>query len=651
MNLHERYSFLWPKYDAERVRLLLVPEALAVARIEPVYSPRLEALIDLTFERDGEWLVVPLLRLDGIPLATLETPPISWPSWLENVSEDIFSEIEARLIPWARSLTAARFFNDEAWRFFRDEAPIQETFAAARDAQLLGAALVQDVFQNVAPAVYAQRFARGGRAAVAGPHAGNRAVALSAVAERCDAMLSPLQARWFSALATGEISRDLEYDCYVGPRDAEMRARFHVLDDGAREAERAISIVQPIPIEINVSFDPDDAPVVGHFAVTERTVDVTPLSFARTPSAGGSSGCIYLVIRDDGGRFSDADTDAAYALAQGLRDEGFDARVSIASRVDLEEADILHVFGLRHSASIVGLMRDAEAAEVPTVLTPYADDRRREGVTATRGAVMLPRCAIDGIELEQLYWAFGRRKIENIASGDVYDEASRVLVQRAASVLVTCAAEEEMMRERFGYHGPAAQSAVQTPVAQPDGAIGSLVGNDEYVLLHAPLEPSANQLLVVRGAQREGLPLVLLGAVGDIEYYRYIVAIQGALTVQLRDAALTPNQIAGVYARARVVVDAGATSRGLGRLGFGMAYGAAPVGTTSGYAQEVWEGLVEMADPMDADSVQQALRRAWNRQPNDRTAFFNAARASCDPRSALLAAVSAYQQAAMPAVR
>ncbi len=637
------HRMLWPALDRERFASLVRGEHLATARIEPTYSQRREALLDLAFEHNGEWIVVPMLRVEGLMLLTRENPPISWPLVFREMSAPRLREVEERLLPWLRSLATGRFFNQEEVRIFKNDA--RQTFDDVRRAGFYGAAPYREVFKTLAPGVYAQRFARNRSVAIAGPNAGNLLSVLSSVTRECAVDHTELSRRWFGAITSVALDRSCEYDCYVGPRELAQSAAFSVFEAEAQGDEHSVIVAEPIPADVTVSFDPEDAPVARTFGVPHRMLEVSPSSIRSSTPAGGSSGAIALVVRDDGEKFPDADTDAAHALAAALRAEGFDARISPAQQVDVAATDVIHVFGLRHGAGLVALLRDAEAARVPVVVTPYADDRNEEAVIGAHGALAIPRGAVDPDTLEEYYWAFARRRISNLTAGTLYDDATNVLMLRAAVALVTSPAEEAFLRERFGYRG---QTIVTQPVVSavtPSGNIGALVGPSEYILMHAPLEPTANQLFAIRASGRVGLPLVLLGPVQNIEYFRYVTEAAGPNAVLLRDAGLNEAELEGIYARARVVADIGSAARGLERLGRGMAHGAAVVAPKAGYAAEIWGELVETVDPMDLASIEAGFMKAWNRRPLDAERFRVAAASSASVQGGLLAAVTAYGQA------
>lgn len=649
---HNRFSYLWPSYNKEFVRTLLRPQCLVAARFEPVYSQRYEGYVDLSFERDGSWLIVPMVRVEAISIITPENPPLTWPFSYAEFSGTNTEAVEDLVTSWLRSITAARFVNDEKIRFFRTEERLRSAFENARSAKWIGAAPYADVLKTVAPAAYGLRFARNRRVSVKGENAANCAAVLSTVAARIDVDLSSDASgveRWFGGLSFGAIDSSVDYDVYVGPRASGDRATFRVYTDGPSEpGERIIELAEPIPTDVMLSFDTEDAPAALSFSIPEVTVPSRPSRLSAPVHGGGSAGCVRLVVRDDAMRFRDADVDAAETLARRLRAEGFDARVSLASLVDVAQTDIIHVFDLRHGASLVELLRDAEASHIPVVVTPYADNRNNEAISGASGSLLIPRNTNDLVAFEDHTWAFSKRKISNLGQGAWYDEASAVLLARASIAVVSSNAEAEYLKS-LGFRGATIPVPAVVPLVAPSEAIGTLVGADEFVLIHAPIEPRMNQVFGAIAAQREGLPLVLLGPVADIEFYRYVNEVAGPGVILLRDD-LTDGEIAGIYGRARVVADLSWSARGLHRLARGAAAGAVPVAPANGYAHEVWGELVRTVDAADVDGIAAGMRRGWEQQPHAATALVAKTAERCDPFAGLVAVVSAYQRAsAVPA--
>ena len=651
MRLHEHFPQLWPNYDDSFVDRLLRVENLVAVRMEPVYSMRFEAFMDALFECNTEWLIVPMLRVDGVSIMVPENPPVTWPSIYSTYKGERIDRIDAEIVPWLRAITAGRLVNDEHVRFFREEPRLINAYHEARARRLIGATPYPDVLKTAAQAVYALRFSKQRRVALCGDDAANGSAIVSSVAETIDANIGDFERRWFAGLAIGNVDVSGRYDCYVGPRSEGVRADYAVYDGDALDDERLIRLAEPIPTDVTLSFDVEDAPESRRLAVSEVALSLAEPVISPLPVTGGSAGRIRLIIRENGRRFSDADIDAADTLAELLRAEGFDAQVTIAAHVDSTKVDLIHVFDLRHGVSVVELLRDAEAARVPVIVTPYADDRKNEATSGASGALLIPRVSSDTITFYDFVTAFAARKVSNLSEGAWYDEVAHIIMRRAAAAIVAAPEEAQFVHERFGYTGATVPCAATVPTTRATPRIGSLVGPDEFVLLHAPIEPRANHVYAALAAQRLGLPLVLLGPVADIEYYRYLNEVAGPSTIQLREEDLQPDEVAGLYARARVVADVSWSSRGLHRLARGAAHGAAIVAPAAGYAADVWQGLVACADPASLDSITQALHTAWTREPQHRVALAAATAATCSAQGSLVAAVSAYQHAGGQAVR
>ncbi len=645
MRLHEHFPQLWPAYDEVFVRRMLRVDNLVAVRLEPVYSIRFEAFMDALFEAEGAWLIVPMLRVDGVSIMVPENPPVTWPTTYREYAGEEIDRIDGEILPWLRSVTSARLVNDEHVRFFREDTRLIDAYERARSEGLMGATPYPQVLRSVAGAVYATRFAVAGPVALRGNDAANGAAVLSAVTRSIDVEANEFARKWFTGINLNVIDASRKYGCYVGPRDRAISAEYSVFDGDARDGERTIALAEPIPTDVTLSFDLEDGPESRRYAVREVVLDLHRSSIAEPAAAGGSGGCIRLVVRDDARRFLDADVDAAEALAKRLRAEGFDAAVTTAAHVDVDQADIIHIFDLRHNVSIVELLRDAETAAVPIVVTPHADDRRNEAVSGSSGSLLIPRVSSDTVTFYDFVSAFAARKIANLSEGHWYDEASEIILKRASVAMVTSEAEAQFLRERFAYAGRVIPSAAVVPIEPPCDAIGSLVGPDEYILVHAPIETRNNCVYAALAAQRLGLPLVILGPVADVEFYRYLNEVAGPRTIQLREELLTPGEIAALYARARVVADVSWSSRGLHRLARGAAHGAAIVASGFGYAREVWGEHAVLADPASLDSITQAFDAAWKISPDQRPRLAAVSAAVCDPTASLIAAVSAYQQA------
>ena len=149
MRLHEHEPLLWPRYDTAFVTRLLRVENLVAVRLEPVYSVRFEAFMDALFECDGDWLVVPMLRVDGVSIMVPENPPVTWPTRYEAFAGATTDAIDAEIVPWLRSITAGRLVNNEHVRFYRNDARLLDAYEEARSKKLIGATPYPDVLRSV----------------------------------------------------------------------------------------------------------------------------------------------------------------------------------------------------------------------------------------------------------------------------------------------------------------------------------------------------------------------------------------------------------------------------------------------------------------------------------------------------------------------
>jgi hypothetical protein len=140
-------------------------------------------------------------------------------------------------------------------------------------------------------------------------------------------------------------------------------------------------------------------------------------------------------------------------------------------------------------------------------------------------------------------------------------------------------------------------------------SIGALTGFDPFILVHAPIWPEANQLVLARVAADVGVAMVFAGAVADPAYAERLREFAPE-TVSLL-AEPPPETVATLYRTASVVADAAWTARGHGRLATASALGAAIV-----CSQARWLDLPEgdrwLVDPADVRSVARGVGEAWD---------------------------------------
>jgi hypothetical protein len=185
-------------------------------------------------------------------------------------------------------------------------------------------------------------------------------------------------------------------------------------------------------------------------------------------------------------------------------------------------------------------------------------------------------------------------------------DSERVLAM-ADVVLVNSAAElavvDALRPRRPTFIVPPLPVAFGAPVS-----VGALTGTDPFVLVHAPVWPEANQLILARAAGEAGLPLVFAGPVADPVYADRLREFAPARVTLIGEPA--PDMLASLYRTAAVVADAAWTARGHGRLLTAAALGAAVVCSNARWldlpAAQFWT-----VDPADKSSVIRGLGSAW----------------------------------------
>jgi hypothetical protein len=661
MRRHGRFAALAPAIDGALFHELAHPQLLICARLDPGISGRFEGWLDLVFSDGERFLLVPYIVIQGLMIATRESSPFVWPGWLPPMRDALARDLEDLLEPWLRSLVVARFHSEEVLRFFTDDAPLRDAVARAREHGFLGAAPSERVMSELAPYVYARRFSDGaniGIVDVAGS-SGAALLARSAASVRADLgdpERNALAQRWYGRAIYGDVDRGSVWDVVVGPRGAfanPPKASI-VLDDVPAGGERTIEVATPIVPSVCVSFDRTDGDPVRAFAVAAPSPIARLSALPAMKIVGGSSGRIAVVVRDDAVRADDADVDAANAMVERLREQGFDAQRILASRLDPAAHDLIHVFGHRHAAALGPALEEVRRRRLPLVVTPFLDDPAAESAWGAGIAQLTLRITSDEMSRRRYATAVAARRLDAPgvpARGTAVDAETRALLMTAGAAVVSSPDEERLLRERLGFTGgvhitPALLG--DEPACEP---VGALVGSRDFALLHAPIDPRCNQYAVVQAARAARVPLVLTGSVSNAEYYTELMQALDDGAIWLPAESLSPGELAGLYARARLYIDAGWSGNGLYRCARAAGYGAGLVASTSGFAGVTWPGLVETADPGSIDALTAALTRAWERAPESGPALAARTAERCDPFTALVVVLAAYgKAAAAPAV-
>ncbi len=521
-----------PAFPASRtaadLRRLVTPDLLAVARIEPVFTRREQAslCLDLTFSDGAEILALPAIRIAHEMLVERESSVLLWPhDCAAAVPADVLDAVEDRVLPWMLAQSLSRQMNTEIIRRFSD-AVSERSFELARSAAFAGAAPYGDLAACAAPYYYARRFADAANIGINDRCGATGAALLAPFAQRVqcdllDAELNALARAWFGRAIFGPLEGS--YEVGIQLEGSQVEIRF----DG--DEGQLVEVATPVPTEICVSFDPEDAPPVRSFRVmVKQKKNRRDCMLPAAPAVvGGSSGRILIVRHADSIRDSLADGDDAAELQARLSAEGFTAelRSSTDARIDLSSVDLLHVFGAGETGHLPLLDRARERS-IPIVATAAmsnitAETRWGTGVT---GALM--RTAADETAMNHYMEMIAKRRLntnESVPSDAEpvpgFDRGVRAVLSKVDLLLVSGAQEEQLMRTRFGYTGQSRFVPAYLPANQTFEPVDALAGTWDFILAHAPIAPYTNLSFLVRAARQAGMPLVIAGPVADSLYF------------------------------------------------------------------------------------------------------------------------------------
>ena len=276
----------------------------------------------------------------------------------------------------------------------------------------------------------------------------------------------------------------------------------------------------------------------------------------------------------------------------------------------------MHLFGARPGAFALRVSEWTTERRIPLAVHAFYE---RPTLGGYWGGLVVPYCfgySADDRNVRGYLEQLARRAVEvdGIGAATPYapeaagiDDAERVL--RIADLVFVNSERERAAVEGLRAGRPTfIVPPLPTVTAAGGEVIGALVGADPFVLVHAPIGPLENQLLLARAVAAVGVPLVLAGPVADPSYAERLREFAGDLRVF---GEPTPAQAAALYRSASVIADAAWTTRGHGRLAAAAALGAAVVASQSRWIDlplpERW-----IVDPADVTSVARGIGAAWD---------------------------------------
>lgn len=608
MRTHRTHQVLAPWSTGTPV---LDPARLAAVRIEPVLRQRRPAFaLDFYLAGEAGGTVIPGVLADPAVVVERDRDPLIWPAGTPG--DDAFARALAeRVLPHLEALVLAAEPGAEHVLRFAEAAG----FDAARAAGCYGAAPLREALVRLAPYRYARRFARGRSVRIDAPDAVGgwlllRELGTVAVAA---ARRAPAELAWYGSAP--QAGADEAEVAIVAPGAAAGAPCVLRLD---ADGPHRVDVIDPLPLDLGIDFDPAAGPVRRWFAV-EAAPQPAPraLPDLRYAAAGGSGGRIALVLgRADGLTHPDADTDEARALAAALGAEGFKARL-VADFAELGNADLIHLVGTRDGRRARALVEAGRRAGVPVAVHAHEEDAAQGGWW---GAAVTRYCFEYGSDerdvqgylklLAERAVSIGEARADApyAPPGAAPDEAAAAL-RDAGVVFAASEAEAQAIRTRTGRRAPVVVVPPLAPSAAP-ATIGALVGADPFALVHAPIGPEANQLLVARCAAAAAIPLVVTGPVGDASYLERVHEFGGPDLIVLAGEP-APEVAAGLRAAAAVVVDAAWVGAGGARLAAAALAGARLA--VAGRRRFAAPGVNPREfDPADAAGLTRALGEAWD---------------------------------------
>jgi hypothetical protein len=367
-----------------------------------------------------------------------------------------------------------------------------------------------------------------------------------------------------------------------------------------------------------MSFDEADGPVAGHFVVIANrepfTRAVPGVAVARS---GGSAGRVGIVVRPDARIAIDADVDEAHALARALVAEGFTpAVVDSADALEAFAPDLVHLFGVTPGGFARRIAEWAGERRRPLVVHAFYEAPSAGGYW---GAMVTPYCfgySADDRSVSAYLEMLGRRAVEvdGVVATVPY---APPIVGLADSERVLALADVVLVNSEREFRAidalrPRRPTFIVPPLplhAGPLAPLAARTGTDPFILVHAPISPESNQLMLARAGAGLGVPMVIAGPVADPAYAERLREFAPVGVTLLGEPSA--EVLGSLYRAATVVADAAWTPRGHSRLATAAAFGAAVV-----CSQARWLDLPDLAqwtvDPADVRAIARGIGEAWD---------------------------------------
>ena len=661
MRKHGEYE-LWQRWPQSHRDLIDVANLVA-ARAEPVIvRERTAVALDAIFARDERIFVVLGILATVEQIFSPHGRPVIWPALaVAGLSDSKVDPIEERLTEWLRGEHLAGPVLSERTHIFEES--FAPAFAEAARYGFAGATALEEVLRVAAPALYARRFAASrlvvcdaSVSAFGAILMADKAIAVRYNDRDADRLSAAL--RWYPGLRAYDEEAPLRPDVIVG--DAATAARFA---EGAaskawvvRSDVDEISARSGIPFDEALGFEPGIGRKVASLGVTGGAPITLRPAALRPPDDrhGDSGGSLLFVVRADAGVAPDADVEAARALAEALRREGFAVIVS-SDPSDVERRpDLVHGFSVEAENVRTALDR-AAALGIPTVCSAELEDLGAGAVWGMTAADASVRFARDEAEFAWYLRMLreGRLAVGTIRSdrrsppSEVFETRVTATLGAVDVVIAATDAERKLLRERFGrVRDVVLAGPLVEPRALEPETVGKMVGDVDFALVHSPLDVRANAIAAVRSAQKLDIPLVVAGAPADRVSAATIRSFGSRVVMLVGEP--DPATMAALYARARVYIDLSWAPRGLARIARALLSGASAVVSSRTHAAEFSQAGAIGVDPRDAEAISTAIGDAWYAAGEPKRVSLAIAKLGerCDLRRNVALITDAYRTAA-----
>ncbi|GAC1401736.1 MAG: hypothetical protein NVSMB64_00440 [Candidatus Velthaea sp.] len=314
--------------------------------------------------------------------------------------------------------------------------------------------------------------------------------------------------------------------------------------------------------------------------------------------------------------------------AEALRRRGHDVVVTTEPAFDASGFDIVHVSNVTVPRETLGQLDNVRTFPGPIVLMPIFTDHADETVWAMNLQNGLYTQPADVQELQGYLSAFAQRRLnvtipyenravsapERIGMEPGYEAAQKEICRRADFAIANAHGEMHCLYRHLDCSIPyaVAPSAIDAEVYSPGRAAAFqaryMLG--DFVLLAGRIEPRKNQMMLMSALRDLGMRLLLIGRSYDALYGEIVRTHLGKDTILL--GHMDERTLAGALAAARVVAmpsfDEVVSLTSLNAA----ACGASLVLTRQSYEHEYLRDDAEYCDPVDVESIRDAVKRAWN---------------------------------------